>query len=178
VNGQAGEMPTYRVQINGREYTASVEQKHDDVFQVTVDGEVFESQPLRLSGISTWLLRSSKDIIHAHTRALQSDKVDIWLAGTPFQASVQVLGAGGYAIPMHEIGPPHPGGEIRAPMSGRITSILVKEGESVDVGTPLLILEAMKMQNEIVSPIAGTVKSILTEEGIVVKKEAVLVTVL
>ncbi|MGD0176626.1 MAG: biotin/lipoyl-containing protein [Candidatus Bathyarchaeia archaeon] len=170
-------MRTYRVQINGREYTTSVDQKGDGTFQVTVDGEVFESEPLTKGNISTWRVRSAEDSINAQTRVLPTDKVDVWLAGTPFQASVQAIGAGGYTIPTQGIGRSHLSGDICAPMPGRITSILVKEGESVDVGTPLLILEAMKMQNEIVSPVAGKVKSILIEEGVVIKKEAVLVIV-
>jgi biotin carboxyl carrier protein len=62
-------------------------------------------------------------------------------------------------------------------MPGRITSILVKEGELVEEGTPLLILEAMKMQNEFGSPIAGKVKSISVHEGATVKKDSILITI-
>lgn len=170
-------MRTYRVRVNEREYTASVEQKGHDVFQVTVDGEVFESESLTKDGISTWLMRSTDDAIRAKTKILPADQVDVWVAGTPFRASVQTIGTGGYTIPTHHAGQARFSGDIRAPMPGRITSILVKQGESVDVGTPLLILEAMKMQNEIVSPMAGKVKSILIEEGVVVKKAVVLVIV-
>jgi biotin carboxyl carrier protein len=62
-------------------------------------------------------------------------------------------------------------------MPGRITSILVREGELVSEGSPLLILEAMKMQNEITSPIPGRVKSVLVREGATVKKDATLIIV-
>jgi biotin carboxyl carrier protein len=62
-------------------------------------------------------------------------------------------------------------------MPGRITSILIREGESVDLGTPLLILEAMKMQNELTSPTAGHVKSIHVQEGATVKKDSLLIVV-
>jgi biotin carboxyl carrier protein len=47
----------------------------------------------------------------------------------------------------------------------------------VKEGTPLLILEAMKMQNEIGSPIAGKVKSISVHEGATVKKDSILITI-
>lgn len=63
-------------------------------------------------------------------------------------------------------------------MPGRITSILVKPGEEVSVGTPLVILEAMKMQNEIVSHKAGHVTSIKVQEGDTVKKDDVLLQIL
>jgi len=66
---------------------------------------------------------------------------------------------------------------VRALMPGRITSVLVKETDRVEIGSPLLILEAMKMQNEIVSHVAGTVKSIHVKEGETVRKEALLVEI-
>lgn len=56
-------------------------------------------------------------------------------------------------------------GMIHPPMPGRVVSIKVKEGDVVKIGTPILVLEAMKMQNEIVSPVDGEVKEIKTTEG-------------
>lgn len=54
---------------------------------------------------------------------------------------------------------------IESPMPGNIWKILVSEGDTVKSGDVLLILEAMKMENEIVSPIDGKVVSISTSEG-------------
>lgn len=54
---------------------------------------------------------------------------------------------------------------VEAPMPGTILRIEVKEGEEVKEGQILAILEAMKMENEILAPRAGRVKSILTSEG-------------
>ncbi len=51
------------------------------------------------------------------------------------------------------------------PMPGKILRILVKEGEQVKTGQGLLILEAMKMENEIPAPKDGVVKKILVKEG-------------
>ncbi|WP_054840246.1 biotin/lipoyl-containing protein [Thermococcus sp. JCM 11816] len=51
------------------------------------------------------------------------------------------------------------------PMPGKILKILVKEGEQVRTGQGLLILEAMKMENEIPAPKDGVVKKILVKEG-------------
>lgn len=59
-------------------------------------------------------------------------------------------------------------------MPGRVTSILFKPGDSVEVGTPLLILEAMKMQNEITSPVQGKIAAVNVTEGATVKKESLL----
>lgn len=77
--------------------------------------------------------------------------------------------------------PPRPSGvksgDIHAIMPGRITSILVKPGEEVSVGTPLVILEAMKMQNEIVSHKVGRVTSIKVQEGDTVSKDEILIQI-
>ena len=170
-------MRTYKILLNERVYTVSVEQTGKEVFKVIVDGEVFEGESSRRDNISHWLVRSANDEIRAQTRVLPADKVDVWLAGTPFQASVQVVGTGGYVIPTPGTGEQRISGNIRAPMPGRVTSILIREGESVDLGTPVLILEAMKMQNELASPIAGHVKSIHVQEGAPVKKDSLLIVV-
>lgn len=57
------------------------------------------------------------------------------------------------------------GGVIKALMPGRVTRILVAEGESVKKGAGLLILEAMKMENEIQAPADGTVDRIFVSAG-------------
>lgn len=54
---------------------------------------------------------------------------------------------------------------IESPMPGNIWKILVKEGQEVKSGDVLLILEAMKMENEILAPRDGKVASIATSEG-------------
>jgi biotin carboxyl carrier protein len=56
-------------------------------------------------------------------------------------------------------------GAVTAQMTGRVLRILAVEGERIDEGAPLLILEAMKMENEIRAPRAGTVQSILVNVG-------------
>jgi biotin carboxyl carrier protein len=57
------------------------------------------------------------------------------------------------------------GDGVKAPMPGTISKILVKEGQSVKKGEVLAILEAMKMENEIVSPKDGVVSSIDVSQG-------------
>jgi biotin carboxyl carrier protein len=55
--------------------------------------------------------------------------------------------------------------QIVAPMPGKIVRLLVKEGDHVEAGQVLLVVEAMKMQNEIRSPKSGTVERVLAKEG-------------
>jgi biotin carboxyl carrier protein len=55
--------------------------------------------------------------------------------------------------------------QILAPMPGKIVRVLVQAGEKVEVGQGLIVVEAMKMQNEIRSPKSGTVERLLVQEG-------------
>ena len=55
--------------------------------------------------------------------------------------------------------------QILAPMPGKIVRVLVQTGEKVEAGQGLLVVEAMKMQNEIRSPKSGTVERLLVKEG-------------
>ena len=60
-------------------------------------------------------------------------------------------------------------------MAGAILTVLVKPGDSVKQGQPLVVLEAMKMENQITAPVAGTVKSVDVKEGESVGEGHVLV---
>ena len=57
------------------------------------------------------------------------------------------------------------GGIVKALMPGRVVRVLVSPGDAVQKGAGLLILEAMKMENEIVAPIAGEVDRIFVQPG-------------
>lgn len=57
---------------------------------------------------------------------------------------------------------------VEAPMPGNIWKVLVSEGQDVKEGDTLLILEAMKMENEILAPRAGRVSKIAVKEGVAV----------
>lgn len=68
--------------------------------------------------------------------------------------------------------------DIKAPMPGLVLSILVKDNQEVKKGDPLLILEAMKMENIIKSPIDGVVKNIPIQEKQAVDKNQPLINYL
>jgi biotin carboxyl carrier protein len=64
--------------------------------------------------------------------------------------------------------------EIVAPMPGKVVRVLVKAGDKVEAGQGLLVVEAMKMQNEVRSPKTGTVERLLAREGHAVNAGEVL----
>ena len=68
-------------------------------------------------------------------------------------------------------------GAVPAQIAGRIITVKVKAGDSVAAGEVLLLLEAMKMENEIKSPSAGTVKEVLVADGDRVSEGQALVVI-
>jgi acetyl/propionyl-CoA carboxylase alpha subunit len=64
---------------------------------------------------------------------------------------------------------------LSSPMPGLVTAIKIAPGQPVEKGTPLLILEAMKMENVIVAPHAAVIKEIKVQAGQAVEKGAVLI---
>nr|WP_239480314.1 biotin/lipoyl-containing protein [Megamonas hypermegale] len=66
---------------------------------------------------------------------------------------------------------------VSAPMPGKIVKLVASVGQAVNAGDTLLILEAMKMQNEIAAPCAGTVKSFSVNAGDSVKPGQAMVVV-
>lgn len=70
------------------------------------------------------------------------------------------------------------GGEpVDSPMPGNILVVSVKPGEQVKAGQLLVVLEAMKMENEILAPHDGVIKDVLVNKGAVVATGDVLVTI-
>ena len=66
---------------------------------------------------------------------------------------------------------------IEAPMPGKIIDILVEEGSEIKEGEPIIILEAMKMQNEITSHVTGVVKAVEVKKNDSVMKDDVLIEI-
>lgn len=66
--------------------------------------------------------------------------------------------------------------KVTAPMPGNILDVKVKEGDSVKLGQPLVVLEAMKMENDIVAPQDGVVASLHVKKGDVVNSNDLLIS--
>jgi len=65
--------------------------------------------------------------------------------------------------------------DIMAPMGGKVIDVKVKQGDSVQEGDEVIILEAMKMELPVVADTSGTVKEVKCNKGDAVEAEAVLV---
>jgi 3-methylcrotonyl-CoA carboxylase alpha subunit len=76
---------------------------------------------------------------------------------------------------LHEVEAETHGGGVAAPMPGKIVAVLVSAGARVAKGTPLVILEAMKMEHTLTAPAAGMVRGILFSTGEQVAEGAELI---
>lgn len=69
------------------------------------------------------------------------------------------------------------GEKVVSPMPGTILKVNVSQGQAVKAGDVLLVLEAMKMENDIVAPVDGTVKQLLVSKGSTVDTDQVLAVI-
>ena len=69
------------------------------------------------------------------------------------------------------------GDTVEAPMPGTIVNVLVKEGQKVNAGDVVVIIEAMKMENEIMAPKNGTITQVVTQQGAKVETGTPLIVI-
>ncbi len=118
-------------------------------------------------------------------------KYNVTVNGTAYEITLEIVDAADVnAAPAAPVAPatapadapapapaavPAAGGEsITSPMPGTILSVNVQNGSQVKKGDVLMILEAMKMENEIIAPVDGTIASVNTTKGSSVDTGAVL----
>ncbi len=102
-----------------------------------------------------------------------ADPYQVPLAPTQAAPSAPVRPAASAAAPKPQL--PMDSGAVTSPMAGSIKSVLVKPGDRVKQGQPLVVLEAMKMENQITAPVVGAVKSVDVAVGESVQEGHVLV---
>ncbi len=126
---------------------ADVVETEPGVYSVLLDGRSFEA---RVAG--------AEIAIGGHRFSFEIEDPRAW------KRSVGAAGAHGRAV-------------ISAPMPGKVVRILVEADEQVEAGQGMVVVEAMKMQNEMKAPRAGRVASIAVHEGDSVVAGAVLASI-
>ena len=151
-------------------------------YDVVVDGKTHQDELAR--GDKTWLCKIDGQEMEVDAVLTARDVLSVLVEGKAYEIkrerSLQgelhmVIGSARYAVEVQdprslrtrravagsEAGPQ----KVKAPMPGKIVRILVNEQDEVKAGQSLIVMEAMKMQNEMKSPKDGRVQKILTAEG-------------
>ena len=97
------------------------------------------------------------------------------VAAAPAPAAAPVAAPAAEAAPA--AAPAGAGDPVKSPMPGTILDVRVSAGQAVKEGDILFILEAMKMENEIVAPRAGTITSVTVSKGASVQTDQVIATI-
>ncbi len=92
---------------------------------------------------------------------------EVILKGVPYKVEIERIESTRYRPPAT---PKNIPGNVEASMPGQVITLLVREGDPVEEGQTILILEAMKMENEILSPKKGKLARIAAHEGDLVMK--------
>lgn len=150
----------YEVTIDGKDHALEVD-RADGGWQCRLDGVPVKVDALlsRSNLLSLLINGKSYDI----KRELTTTGMNIWVGATRYAAQIRDPrslrrrkdGAGDDLSPK----------ELVAPMPGKVVRILVAEMTEVEAGQGIVIVEAMKMQNEIKSPKKGIVQKLMAAEG-------------
>ena len=101
-------------------------------------------------------------------------KYKVNVNGTVYEVAVEEITGAAAAAPAPVAAAPAGGEQVKSPMPGNILSVNVANGASVKKGDVLMVLEAMKMENEIMSPCDGTVASVNVTKGTAVETGTLL----
>ncbi len=162
-----------RIDAGGRSRAVEVT-RSGDRFAVTVDGRTHQVDVSTIDGVTSLLIGtvSYEVAIHDHTVHVDGIPVEVdviserpsWARpSTPLAASAGHMPGGA--------GPQR----IVAPMPGKVLKLLVKPGDRVEPRQGLVVVEAMKMENELRARAAGTVAEVRAVEGTTVEAGAILV---
>ncbi|HZR64472.1 MAG TPA: biotin/lipoyl-containing protein [Terriglobales bacterium] len=143
---------SWRIRLNGREMVAACLRINSDSLSLLLNGESFDIYPKRAG-----------------------DKLILHFRGKVYECSVRDPRSlrSGRRVGAMDAGPQ----EIKASMPGKVVRILAKAGEPVEARQGILVIEAMKMQNEVRAPKAGLLKKISAREGANVNAGDVLATI-
>ena len=139
-------MKNYKFTIHGTQYEVEINSVEDQTIKLNLNGTPYE-------------VKVDKEIKQTKTPKLVRP---VAVPSTEADAKVARTNAAG-------------GAEIKSPLPGTVLDVMVKEGDTVKVGHHLLLLEAMKMENNIDSDKEGVVKSIKVRKGDAVMEGDVLI---
>ena len=157
-------MKTYQYKVQGVDYEVEIAEVEGKIARVNVNGIPFEIEMQKP-------INAAKHPVLAATKKTASVAPVAPVEAPAPAAPAPVKPAQQTAVPAGA------GTPVKAPLPGTINAINVKVGDSVAVGQVVIVLEAMKMQNNIEAEQAGTITSITVNVGDAVMEGAVMLTI-
>ena len=157
-------MAKYQYTVKGVDYEVEIQDIEGNIANVTVNGIPFEvemKQPVK-AGKQKVKLSEERRAEGSEERRVKSEESNSSSASVASTSSAPTAGAGKPVV---------------APLPGTINEIKVKVGDKVNAGDTVVILEAMKMQNNIEAETSGTITSINVNKGDAVMEGDTLVTI-
>ena len=162
---------TYDIAIDGKNYRLDLN-RQEGGWSCRLDGREVEVDAV-LARPDVLSLRIGNQAYEVKCERVGGD-LHLWVSSVRFAAEVRdPRSLRGRVRAVDDHGPK----KLTAPMPGRIVRVLVSQGDEVEAGAGVLVVEAMKMQNEIKSPKKGTIQKILVSEGAAVNAGDVLAIV-
>jgi pyruvate carboxylase subunit B len=151
----------YFLDINGRPHEVELTERLG-VLSVLVDGEPLDLSYSVVDGLGQFLVLSEGYSYGVSIEGTQTE-LGITIAGSLYDVHIEdererAAGAAERAAGKK-------GGLVKSVMPGVVVELMVEEGQTVEEGQPLLILEAMKMQNEISAPHGGLIEAVYAVAG-------------
>ena len=157
-------MAKYQYTVKGVDYEVEIQDIEGNIANVTVNGIPFEvemKQPVK-AGKQKVKLSEERRAEGSEERRVKSEESNSSSASAASTSSAPTAGAGKPVV---------------APLPGTINEIKVKVGDKVNAGDTVVILEAMKMQNNIEAETSGTITGINVNKGDAVMEGDTLVTI-
>lgn len=168
---------SYSVTVGDKAYDVTIEKSSDVLYRIRVNGRQYEVDARQVEGGNYSVLIDGRSYQACWTGGGSSeDEVLVCIGGRLWGVKVEGAARKGVA---RASGPVRAASRhvVSAPIPGKIVKISIVQGDRVTRGQALIVLEAMKMENEIVTPFDGVAKEIAVKEGQTVEAGAALVVI-
>jgi biotin carboxyl carrier protein len=164
----------YVATIGEKDVKVFVEELGGSNYKVTIDGAEHVVDAQLITG-NLWSVLSGNGSFEVDVTRLPAEEYEVLIKGDCHKFTLMneqrraMIRAGGKGSAGKAM--------LTSPMPGKVVKLLVAEGQEVEAGQGVIVVEAMKMENELKSAVAGKVKEIFVEEGQVVESGAKLLLV-
>ena len=166
----------YVAMIGGQEYAVEIREGEPEVYSVVIDGKSLEVDA-RVVSETTLSLLTNNESYNIESELAVDGSENLLVRGELVKVEVLDLRTSRLRKAQETCGGMEGPAVISSPMPGKVVAVLVEEGQEVEEGQGLVVVEAMKMENELQAPRAGVVKGLSAEEGVAVDGGASLCTI-